>query len=259
MVKMRRKKKRNTSWQPVSDWYQQSVGIKGGYFHQAVIFPKLLPLLDLKKTDKVLDLGCGQGVFERQLSPEIGYVGLDNSKDLLKFALEHRLSTKHQFLRTDLTHNWPIADMDFTVATMILSAQNIEGLDLVIANASKHLRDGGRLALVLNHPSFRIPRQSSWEIDAKNKLEYRRINRYLSPLKVPITAHPGKSDSQVTWSFHHPLSTYSQYLTEAGFVISTLAEWTSPKSSQGKAAKRENRAREEFPLFLTIIAQKIRS
>lgn len=248
--------KHDTSWQKVSPWYQDSVGLKGNYYQQEVIFPQLLPALKLTPKDKVLDLGCGQGVLERQISPEVAYLGLDASKSLIEFARNHSRGSKHQFEVTDLTRPWPTADQDFTIVVMLLSLQNMENFDAVISAAARHLVKDGQLVAVLNHPCFRIPRQSSWQIDQKNKLEYRRINRYLTPLKVPIVAHPGKRDRAITWSFHHPLSDYFRSLAKAGFVVTNLEEWTSPKTSSGRAAKMENRARQEFPLFLTIFAKK---
>jgi hypothetical protein len=45
-------------------------------------------------------------------------------------------------------------------------------------------------------------------------------------------------------------------LRNAGFVITRIEEWTSDKESEGKAAKQENRARAEFPLFMAIQALK---
>ena len=66
--------------------------------------------------------------------------------------------------------------------------------------------------------------------------------------------NPGDSGSQVTWSFHHPLSFYTDLLTKRGLVIDAIEEWTSDKESVGKAARMENRSRGEFPLFLAIRA-----
>jgi hypothetical protein len=109
----------------------------------------------------------------------------------------------------------------------------------------------------MNHPCFRIPRQSSWKVDDEQKIQYRRIDRYTSPMKIPIQAHPSKGQSSATtWSFHHPLASYSQWLNETGFVIELIEEWHSNKVSTGKAAKMENRSREEIPLFLAIKAKK---
>ncbi|MFS8563077.1 MAG: hypothetical protein LVR00_01585 [Rhabdochlamydiaceae bacterium] len=125
-------------------------------------------------------------------------------------------------------------------------------------NAHLLLKPQGKLLIVLNHPCFRIPRQSSWGVDEPKKLQYRRIDRYLSPLKIPIQTHPGKQhDSQETWSFHHPLSDYTRWLQEAGFTIEIIEEWISDKTSTGGHAKMENRSRAEFPLFLAILACKL--
>ncbi len=109
------------------------------------------------------------------------------------------------------------------------------------------------MVLVLNHPAFRIPRQSGWG-EHTNKIQYRYINRYLTPLEIPITMHPGQSQSAMTWSYHVPISFYAQALASAGLVIETIEEWTSDKQSEGKAARMENRARAEIPLFMAIVA-----
>ena len=111
--------------------------------------------------------------------------------------------------------------------------------------------------LVLNHPCFRIPRQTRWDIDEPNKTQYRRIDRYMTPLEIPVATHPGHgARSETTRSYHLPLSEYSRMLCGNGFVIEKLEEWISEKHSVGEAAKMENRARKEFPLFLAILARK---
>ena len=60
-------------------------------------------------------------------------------------------------------------------------------------------------------------------------------------------------------SFHRPLSSYAEALAKAGFVIANLEEWKSNRVSEtGPRAKAENKARNEFPLFMAIDAQKRR-
>ncbi|MFA6361655.1 MAG: SAM-dependent methyltransferase, partial [Candidatus Shapirobacteria bacterium] len=58
----------NSSWQKVSKWYNQSVGDEGHYYHQHVIMPNLKRILNLKDNESLLDLACGQGVLERNMS-----------------------------------------------------------------------------------------------------------------------------------------------------------------------------------------------
>ena len=246
--------KNTTSWQSSSTWYSKEVGLTGHYYHQNVVIPGVLRLLDLKPSSSVLDLACGQGVLSRHLK-DYGYQGIDLARSLIDYANHHKISPTHRFTVGDITKTLPINKKDFTHATIILALQNVEELDKVIANAARHLSPKGTLVLVLNHPCFRIPRQSSWEIDEGSKLQYRRINRYLSPLKIPLKTNPGLGESSpLTWSFHLPLSIYFKELSLAGFAVTALEEWISDKDSEGKAAKMENLARSEFPLFLAIKA-----
>lgn len=213
----------NTSWHKVGKWYNKSVGDSGHYFHQHVVLPGVIKLLGLKNNSSVLDLGCGQGVLARQLPKEIEYVGIDSAKSLITFAKDRDPKQNHHYYEGDVTRPLPISKKDFTHAAIILALQNLEKPDLALFQASDHLISNGKLVIVLNHPCFRIPRLTSWEIDEKKKLQYRRIERYLSPIRIPITAHPSKGNhSPITWSFHYPLSSYVQFLRQAGFVIEAM-------------------------------------
>ena len=79
----------------------------------------------------------------------------------------------------------------------------------------------------------------------------------MSQLEIPITANPGYGEkSEVTWSYHVPLSMYVDMLSASGFVIEKVEEWVSDKHSVGDAARMENRARQEFPLFMALLVRK---
>lgn len=241
-----------TEWEKVDRWYDAIVGQEGHYYHKHVVLPRLLPLLDLESQDspKLLDLGCGQGVLAEHLPQHVHYVGIDLAPSLIK-AARRRKKKNREFVIGDICKSLPIKEKNFTHATIILALQNVAHPERALKEASTHLSEGGLIAIVLNHPCFRIPRQTHWGIDKEKKLQFRRVDRYLSPLKIPIQVR-----DQTTWSFHRSLSDYSLFLAKAKFSILLIEEWTSDKKSEGKAAKMENRAREEFPLFLTLVAQK---
>ena len=245
-----------TSWGGVSHWYSDLVGESGHYYHQHLILPKLLKLLNLKPEDSLLDMACGEGVVERAISPEQKYLGVDIADGLLKQARQKAKSPQHRFMLGNLARPITLPEQ-YSKAVCVLALQNMTDGKQCIQNASKALKKDARFIIVLNHPCFRIPRQTSWETDQKNKLQYRRINRYFSDLEIPIQMSPGKKQGQVTWSYHHPLSTYFSWLKQSGFVVEDCQEWVSDKESQGKAAKMENRARTEIPLFLCLVAKKI--
>ncbi len=245
---------KDTSWQKVGQWYDQVVGELGSYYHQNIILPNVLKLLDLQKGSSLLDVACGQGVLAGRIPKDIDYVGLDAAKSLLNKA-----KTRHKgktFIYADVTKPFPLAPgRQFSHATIILALQNIQEPEAALKNVKKHMLPNGKLIIVLNHPCFRIPRQSSWGYEEAKKLQYRRIDSYMTNHEIPIIAHPGMQSSEKTVSFHHPLSSYFGFLQNAGFVVEGLQEWCSDKVSEGKAARSENRARKEFPLFMAIIAR----
>lgn len=252
-------KKSTTSWQHVGKWYNEKVGEEGHFYHQSIIIPQTIRLLNFseKQPASLLDLACGQGILSRHLPPFVSYVGIDAAPALIAAAKQYHQQASHQFLVGDVTKKLPLKQPSFTHASIILALQNIEHPLLVFKNASDHLQPGAPFIIVINHPCFRIPRQSSWKVDEENKIQYRRIDRYMSEMKIPIQTHPGKGkESPLTLSFHHPLSAYSRWLKEAGFAIDLIEEWCSNKQSEGRAAKMENRSREEIPLFMAILAQK---
>lgn len=262
MLKKGSKKPVKTSWESSGKWYHSSVGEEGHYYHKQIILPGVLKLLELKQPDpkiSILDLACGQGVLSRQLPKEVFYTGIDASPLLIQEAKALNRNPDHSFLVGDITKPLPLEkNRQFSHATIILALQNIEHPEKVFQHISPYLKEGGKWIIVLNHPCFRIPRQSSWQVDHEKKIQYRRLDRYASSLKIPIMTHPSKQqESPTTWTFHHSLATYSQWLHESGFVIEQLLEWCSDKVSEGAAAKMENRSREEFPLFLTIVAKKV--
>ncbi|MDD4106532.1 MAG: class I SAM-dependent methyltransferase [Candidatus Shapirobacteria bacterium] len=247
----------NTSWEKSSNWYKKIVGDDGHYFHQTIIFPKIKRLIDFSKINSVLDLACGQGIFERQLDQNKEYVGIDISRSLINEASKKSINKRHQFLVSDASKDLPLKKDDFDLVTIILALQNIKNINGVIKNASKHLKKDGKFLIILNHPIFRIPRQSAWGVDSQNKIQYRRIERYMSNLEIPISTNPGKfQKSEITWSFHNPLSKYSQLLFENGFLIEKIDEWVSEKKSTGPMAKMEDRARKEIPMFMAIVASQ---
>lgn len=245
----------SSSWESVSKWYDSLVGQSGHYFHENLILPKLLTNPFVQKSKTFLDVACGQGIMARNLKREAEYLGIDISPSLISAAKERNRDAKKSFAVGDAA-SFDLPKKDFEAAFVILALQNIENDAMAIKNIFRHLAIGGRLFLVLNHPCFRIPRQSSWQKDDASSLLYRRLNLYMSSLKIPIKTNPGKSAEEKVTAFHRPLSYYFGLLKEAGFKVEDLQEWISDKKSVGACARMENRAREEFPLFLFIQAVK---
>lgn len=249
-------------WDQASSWYDRSVGDEGHYYHQNLIVPRILEWV--KSTGPatfLVDLGCGQGVLQRHLPDEIAYLGIDASLPMLRSAKRRAVGSRARFAQVDLCKPWRTAPRGASHAALVLSLQNMSNGRQVLKNAAGSLKSSGQLLLVLNHPCFRIPRQSSWHVDVAQKTQGRCVHSYLTDRQIPIATHPGRADSSSrqsaqTFSYHHPLGTYVEWLVDSGFAITRLEEWASDKVSTGKWARSENRARREIPLFLALRALK---
>ena len=246
----------HSSWQKVAPWYSRiTEGGQGHYYHQHVVVPGVLKLLNLSPDSNLLDLACGNGVLAKSIPEGVDYLGIDNAPSLINEAKRTDRNPNHKYLIADVTRPLSVPS-DFTHAAVVLAIQNIENPTKLLQNVSQHIVKNGVLVIVLNHPAFRIPRQSSWGIDEGRKIQYRRIDKYMSPMQIPINMNPSDRNSPITMSYHYPISDYSRMLKDAGFAIDVIEEWTSDKESEGRAARMENRSRSEIPLFLAIKAKK---
>jgi len=246
---------KNTSWDNVSQWYNGIVGEKGHYYHENVILPNVLRLLKLNPSAKLLDLGCGQGILARAIDQNVNYLGIDLAVNLIEEARRLDTNKNHSYAVADVSGNLPIKFSGFSHATIVLALQNIKHPFKVIKNCAMHLNKGGKLVIVLNHPAFRIPKHADWKVI--DNVQFRIEDNYMSHLEIPIDSSPfDNKNNMKTWSYHYPLSAYSEMLLDNGFVIEKIEEWISPKKSEGSMAKIEDKARMEFPLFLTIVAYK---
>ncbi len=251
----------DTSWGKVASWYDQLVGDPDSY-QAKVITPNLLRVLSIKKREKFLDLGCGQGFFARLASKEGAEVtGVDIAAELVQIAKKSAGKNEKYFVSSADQLGF-LQDKIFDCAAIVLALQNIKNLSGALAEVSRVLKPGGRLAVVLNHPTFRVPGKSAWGFDQARGLQYRRVDSYLSEFSKEIDMHPGKDlprPKKYTYSFHRPLQVYFKEFVKNGFVVTRLEEWVShKKSDSGPKAAAENQARKEFPLFMCLELRKIK-
>jgi ubiquinone/menaquinone biosynthesis C-methylase UbiE len=217
-----------------------------------------MKLLDPKPGQQVLDVGAGQGVLAPYVARAgASYVGVDASPRLAALARK-RHGKDGRFLVGDarsLERVPELSPASFDAAVFLLSLQDMDPLEPVLQSAARMLKPGGRMVLLLTHPAFRIPRQSGWGFDEGRKLVYRRVDRYLTPLPVPMKPFPGQEGR--TWSFHRPLQDYVNALSDAGLHVDRMDEVPAGAVLSGSGNRRADaHARKEIPLFLLLRAVK---
>jgi len=100
----------------------------------------------LKKGDRILDAGCGNGrlsEFLQKIKPKIQYTGLDSSLALLKLAKKNYPEKK--FVFGDMTH-LPFSDESFDMVAAIAVFQHLPGEELrvkALGEVNRVLKNGG--------------------------------------------------------------------------------------------------------------------
>lgn len=255
----------DTSWGGVAKWYNRHLEKEDDTYHTKVIFPNVLRLLKDMQGKKVLDMACGQGIFAERLRDVGAFVtGVDIGKDLITIAKKNSESIEKKGTHKVVYHVGSAENLDmlkdksFDIVICILALQNIENLGKTIGEASRVLVEGGTFIFIINHPSFRNPKQSYWGFNHESSVQYRRVDEYMSERGVEIDMHPGSTTfKKMTKSFHRPLQGYLKSLFKAGFVMSHFEEWVSHKESEkGPKQHAENKARKEIPMFMYIEGKK---
>jgi ubiquinone/menaquinone biosynthesis C-methylase UbiE len=250
-----------SSWEPVAPWYDDYMGKTGGDYQQDVVFPAAIKLLNPKADMTYLDLACGQGAFSHLLATKVSakVIGLDASQTLIDSAKKGAKANETFEVGDARTALLQRDENEFDGAVINLAIQNMDPLESMFRGLARVLKQNATLVITMNHPGFRQPRQSGWGWDEERKLQFRRIDRYLTEYEQPIQMHPGASPEEKTYSYHRPLQTYINALARHGFMVDGIEELISNRvSDSGPKAKAENFARNEFPLFMAIRAIKIK-
>jgi ubiquinone/menaquinone biosynthesis C-methylase UbiE len=247
-----------TSWERVATWYDGWVGDRGSAYHRELAIPAVLDLLQPQPGESILDVGGGQGVLAPSIAEAGARVTVVDASERLTAAAKRRHGRLREarFLVGDARRLPSVAGLEpasHDAATFLLSIQDMDPLEDVVASVEWALKPVSRVVLLMTHPAFRQPRHSGWGTDEGRKLTYRRIDAYLGEMAVPMKSLGG---GQPTRSFHRPISAYVNTFAGAGFATDAMLEIPDlpPERRPGKAARGDARASAEIPIFLGLRA-----
>lgn len=133
----------------------------------AQLLRNLLDHADLRDSDRVLDIGCGNGRVAEQLAPFLrgagGYVGFDISRSGIqacrrRFARAPHLRFEHldvwngeynatgKVAELDTVFPAPDGSIDVAFATSVFTHMRMAGVRRYLAESARVLKPGGRLA-----------------------------------------------------------------------------------------------------------------
>lgn len=251
----RRRPPPQSSWDRVATWYDGWVGDGGSRYHQALVIPALLELLQPQAGEEILDIGAGQGVLAPYIAQHgARYTGVDVSPRLVVYA-QRRHGQDGRFVAGDARHLSAVHGVlphRYDAATFLLSIQDMDPLDSVLASTTWALKPSARIVMAMTHPAFRQPRHAGWGYDESRKLHYRRIDAYLTLMSVPMKS----LGSAPTRSYHRPLNSYINSLAAAGFAVDQMIELPDLPIPD-RPGRRRTLGNADIPLFLLIRAVRL--
>jgi ubiquinone/menaquinone biosynthesis C-methylase UbiE len=138
-------------------------------------FELLFPLL--KKQDRILDLGCGNGRLRNFLEPDLipagNYFGLDVSDELLKIARQNH--SQDHFFRGNFADKLPFGDENFDVVTAIASFHHLlnkKDQHNFLQESYRVLKPKGQIFMT----TWKLPQKHFW-----NNLKKGRLKNWLIP------------------------------------------------------------------------------
>ena len=241
-------------WDESADAWDRFV--EEGFDHYRTAFhgPALLEVCEAVAGLDVLDLGCGQGWFSRQLARRgARVIGIDWSPRLIAHARRHEeeepLGISYETL--DAARIGERFDAhSFDVLTACMSLMDMPHPGRVLAGARPLLRSGGRVVLSIPNPvtdaTFR-----QWERDPQgNKLRL-RIDRYFEAASGVLTwDSPRLPQRFSTVQYRHTLEQWSLWIEEAGLLLRRLREPRPTPEALARYPDLEDATR--VPYFLTL-------
>jgi SAM-dependent methyltransferase len=204
--------------------------------------PATLSLLPDVKNKRVLDAGCGPGIYSEWLIEHgAEVVAVDASLKMVGLA-KRRLGGRAEVRQADLGQPLDfLGDSSFDVVLSPLVLEYVEDWRGAFAECYRVLRPGGHLIFSVTHPF-------------SDYLYYKSVNYYETEL-VGCEWRGFESVKVNMPSFRRPLSAMLNPLLEAGFYLERIVE-PKPTEEFKEADPRHHEELSRLPCFLCVRAGK---
>lgn len=204
--------------------------------------PATLSLLPDVRDKKVLDAGCGPGIYSEWLIKNgAAVVAIDASPKMVELA-NRRLGDAAEIRQTDLSK--PLDFLDSSAFDVILSPlvlDYVEDWNKVFAEFYRILRPAGHFVFSVQHPFFEyiyFKSEKYFEVELV-RCEWRGFDK----VRVEMP------------SYRRPLNKLLNPLFEAGFQIEQIIE-PLPTEEFRKSDPKHYKELSQFPAFICVRARK---
>jgi 2-polyprenyl-3-methyl-5-hydroxy-6-metoxy-1,4-benzoquinol methylase len=247
------------AWNAGAEAWDAFVESGADCYRNEVHGPALLAACEPLRDMRVLDLGCGQGYFSRQLASRGARVSaVDISVELLALAATRERADPHgiEYCRISAAAaagHWPSGSFDLVTACM--SLQDMADPAGALRAGGALLGPGGRMVFSVPHPATETPARE-WERDATGRKLALKLDRYFET--GPSVFRWDMPRLEYHWStpcWRYTLSEWTGLVADAGLFIKGLLE-PRPTAEQVAANPRLDDCR-RVPYFLIFSLGKL--
>ena len=242
------------SWDDAADAYAQGQSSGRDYYRYEFFGPAQVALCGDVRGKRLLDVGCGNGYFSREMAHRGARVtGIDLSARMIEHAKRHEadapLGIEYQVLDAAALAN-SFAPRSFDMATSCLALQDIPSVAKVFQGVRSLLRPGGRFVASIAHPCSDTPFRV-WERDGSGNKRWLCIDRYFDqgPLQYSWS---GWGSDFTTEAIHATLEQWVDWILEAGFELRGLREPRPTEAALRARPDLEDASRVPYYLFFDL-------
>jgi SAM-dependent methyltransferase len=229
----------SNGWELSAGAWIAAVGDRGDWSREHVLDPAMLERISIRRFERALDVGCGEGRFCRLLkSKHIPAVGIDPTEKLIAHAKTLDPGGDYKIAKAEAL---PFPSASFDLVVSYLTLIDIADFRLALSEMSRVLKPGGIL-LIANLNSFITSRPDGW-----NKAPDGQYLHY------PVDDYLEERAAWVEWgeiriqNWHRPLAAYMRNLIGLGLTL-TFFDEPQPRSGAQDRQARYRRA----PWFMVM-------